>query len=212
MRSRGERRALLDEVSLSLDAGEWVVVRGPSGSGKTTLLALLGLMILPTRGEVLLAGEAVSRLRDLHRAEIRRREIGFVFQDHALVEGMTALENVLIPWVPDGGDGASGVRAARDRLAEVGLAHAERQKVGTLSGGERQRVALARAMVRSPRLLLLDEPTAHLDDVRTQELHALLAELARRGHAILAASHDPRAMELAAVRRVVTLEGGKLVQ
>jgi putative ABC transport system ATP-binding protein len=199
------RRTVLDGVSLDLESGELVAVRGPSGSGKTTLLAVAGGMLLPTSGEVSLRGEPISRMRDVHRTDLRRRHVGFVFQDVQLIEGMTALENVLLPSVPDGLDLKSRGEALLERFGVGSLAQTVARK---LSGGERQRVALARAMLLDPAVLLLDEPSAHLDDERVLWLDRELLSLAKDGKAVLVATHDPRICSRA---RGLSLDHGKLV-
>ena len=199
------RRVVLDDVSLDVQSGELVAVRGPSGSGKTTLLAVAGGMLLPTSGEVSLAGEAISRMRDAHRTDLRRKHVGFVFQDVQLIEAMTALENVLLPAVPDGLERKTRALSLLDRFGVASLAQTVARK---LSGGERQRVALARAMLLDPALLLLDEPSAHLDDERVEWLDRELESLTKDGKAVLVATHDPRICSRA---RGLSLDRGKLV-
>ena len=203
----GGRRAVLSGVCLSLEAGEVAVVRGPSGSGKTTLLAVAGGMLVPTSGEVTLGGEAISRLRDRHRSELRRRCVGFVFQDVQLIDTMTARQNVLLPAVPEGRDFGERARTLMERF---GVAQLSEVLAGKLSGGERQRVALARALLLDPAVLVLDEPTAHIDDVRAEQLLAELASLAASGKALLIATHDPRLVLAGA--RVFRLEHGELTE
>ncbi len=186
-----ERRVVLEDIDLVVARGELVILRGPSGSGKTTLLALLGAMLSPTSGEVLLDGEPTSRLRDRHRAEVRRRRVGFVFQDVQLIEAMSARDNTLLARVPDGISVADRARA--DALLErFGVGALAEVATRGLSGGERQRVALARALLNDPGLLLLDEPTAHLDAERTADLAILLAGLLAEGRALVVATHDDR--------------------
>jgi putative ABC transport system ATP-binding protein len=204
-----ERRTVLDDVSFDLARGGLVVVRGPSGSGKTTLLAIVGAMLSPSSGEVHLDGEPTSRLREAHRAEVRRRKVGFVFQDLQLVDGLTSRENVLLPRVPDGVRPEDEKRATM-LLERFGLAALGGADAKSLSGGERQRVALARALINDPPLLVLDEPTAHLDDDRARSIAEELATVARDGRALLVATHDPRLAKSAGVTRVLDLIAGKL--
>jgi ABC-type lipoprotein export system ATPase subunit len=209
VRDGEERRTVVGGVSFDVAKGELVVLRGPSGSGKTTVLALAGAMLAPTSGEVLLSGEPTSRLREAHRAEARRRKVGYVFQDLQLVEEMSALDNVLLPRVPDGLTKADEARA-RELLERFGVGALGTTRARSLSGGERQRVAFARALVCDPPLLLLDEPTAHLDDARAAEIVEELERLAAGGRALLVATHDRRIGEHAAVTRVLRLAAGKL--
>jgi len=206
------RRTVIDGVSFEIARGEIVIVRGPSGSGKTTLLALVGAMLSPTSGEVHLDGEPTSRLRETHRAEIRRRKVGFLFQDLQLLDGLTALANVLLPRVPDGVR-AEDEKRARALLDERGLGALADSKAKGLSGGERQRVALCRALLVDPKLLVLDEPTAHLDDANAKTIAENLAALAKDGRALLVATHDARitaGMPADARVRVLDLVAGKL--
>lgn len=204
-----EKRTILDGVSFDLARGELVVVRGPSGSGKTTLLAIVGGMLSPTSGEVWLDGVPTSRLRDAHRAVVRRRNVGFVFQDLQLVEGLSARDNVLLPRVPDGVR-PSDVQRAHHLLERFGLRDRAGDIARRLSGGERQRVALARALVADPPLLVLDEPSAHLDDARALAMADDLASIARDGRAVLVATHDARLAKHPGVTRVLDLVSGRL--
>jgi putative ABC transport system ATP-binding protein len=206
-----QRRTLLDAVSLSLDAGEIALVRGPSGSGKTTLLGLAALMLAPSSGEVWLHGAPTSRYRDAAKAKARRESIGLVFQEFELLPGLTALENVLLPAAPLGPTPAHQARAL-SLLEQFGIAALARNKTQSLSGGERQRLALARALLMSPTLLLLDEPTAHLDAARVSILTAQLRELASTGIAILACTHDARLAEGVGAATLYELAEGKLSQ
>jgi putative ABC transport system ATP-binding protein len=203
------RREVLRDISIDLERGEVVVIRGASGSGKTTLLAVLGGMLLPTSGEIWLDGEPVSRLRDHQRAEIRRAKVGYLFQDFALIEQMSVLDNLLLPLVPQGR--ANGARArAHELLERFGIGSLSRTSVSALSGGERQRVALARARILEPAVLLLDEPTAHLDESRARALMDDLVGLSAEGAAVLIASHDPRVCDDARVTRRADLRDGAL--
>ena len=213
IRDGRERRTILEGITFDLARGELAVLGGPSGSGKTTLLAIVGAMLSPTSGEVFLDGEATSRLREAHRAQTRRAKVGFLFQDLQLVESLSARDNVLLPRVPEGVTAADAARA--DVLLErFGVAKVCRSMARSLSGGERQRVALARALLLDPPLLLLDEPTAHLDDAHARAIAGELASLARdpgAPRAILVATHDARVASHAAVTRVLSLAEGQLV-
>jgi putative ABC transport system ATP-binding protein len=204
------RRDVLRGITLELHPGELVLVKGASGSGKTTLLGVLGGMLLPTSGEVWLGGEPISRLRDHQRAEIRRRKVGYLFQDFGLIEGMSVLENVLLPLVPPGAADDGAARRALDMLESLGLASLARANVAALSSGERQRVALARARVLDPSVLLLDEPTSHLDASLASDLMNDLDALRARGTAVLVASHDPRIAGDPRITRRFELEEGLL--
>jgi putative ABC transport system ATP-binding protein len=208
VRDGSTRRTVIDGVSFEIAPGEVVIVRGPSGSGKTTLLALVGAMLSPTSGEVHLDGEPTSRLREAHRAEVRRKKVGFVFQDLQLLDGLSALENVLLPCVPDGVTAEDESRA-RALLDARGLGALARSKAKGLSGGEKQRVALCRALLRDPKLLVLDEPTAHLDDAHAHSIVGDLAALAKEGRAVLVATHDAR-ITSGVQARILDLVDGKL--
>ncbi len=211
VRDGRNRRTVVADVSLSVDRGERCLLRGPSGSGKTTLLAMLGAMLTPTSGEVRLDGVATSRLRDAHRAEVRRKKVGFVFQDVQLVGALSVRENVVLPCVPDGVS-PSDVAAADRWLERFGLGSLASAPARSLSGGEAQRVALARALVRDPALLLLDEPTAHLDAANAERLLDELDALVAEGRALVLATHDPRVVTRFPQAKVVTMVDGRVVE
>lgn len=206
---RSKKDAIRD-VHLSIPGGEFWVVRGPSGSGKTTLLGLLGGMIAPTRGEVRLCGNAITHLRDHHRAGVRRNLVGVVFQDVALIAGMTLLENLLLPLVPLGGARRSDERKATALLERFGVGELASMKVERLSGGERQRGAITRALLRDPPLLLLDEPTAHLDSDNVRSILDLLLALRNEGRTIVAATHDARLVGEPRIDGVLELSDGMI--
>ena len=208
----GDRRSTaVDRVSIAVHAGELVALRGPSGSGKTTLLGIMGGMVAPTAGEVRIEGESIVHLRDRHRTELRRAKIGFVFQELALVPDMTLEENVLLPLVPTGGASQAEKARAMSLLERFGLAGRIGARANRLSGGERQRGSIVRALVRDPKLLLLDEPTAHLDAANAAEVIAVLAALRDEGRAIVCATHDPRLAEDGRVDRSVVMADGRVV-
>ena len=187
-------RMVLRGIDLTLAAGEIALVRGPSGAGKSTLLALAGLLEAPTAGEIWLDGEPTSRLRERVRAHARRFKIGFLFQHPTLLEDCSALDNVLYPAAPLGISAEHRARALT-LLERFGVAALRDTQAARLSGGEQQRVSLARALLLQPRVLLCDEPTAHLDAAHNDTFVQLLAELAQTKddpHAVLIATHDER--------------------
>lgn len=198
-------------VTLSIARGTLTVLRGPSGSGKTTLLGILGAMIAPSAGSVSVLGKDVTHLRDHHRTALRRERIGFVFQELALIEGMTLRENVLLPLVPLGGARSADVARAVGLLERFGLGDRVSSTPARLSGGERQRAAIARALILSPSIVLLDEPTAHLDTANALNVVSLLASLVAEGTTVIAATHDPRLASHAAVHREIVMRDGALV-
>lgn len=197
-------------VTLSLARGTLTVLVGPSGAGKTTLLGILGGLVLPTEGDARIAGRSVVHLRDHHRTSLRRREVGFAFQDLALIPGMTLLENVLLPLAPMGGASHDDVTRARALLERFGLADKAGRRVERLSGGERQRGAIARTLILAPAALLLDEPTAHLDGENAAAIVDALAELRDEGTTVVAATHDGRLAEDPRVDRTLTMRDGAL--
>ena len=181
---------VLDDVSLRIAPGGRMAIMGPSGSGKSTLLAILGTLDEPTAGSVRLDGSDPFALSAVERAAFRNRAIGFVFQEHHLLGGLTALDNVVLPALATGSVASAVVERARMLLERVGLAHRLRSLPGELSGGERQRVAVARAVVLRPRLILADEPTGQLDAANAKVVTDLLVDLAGEvGGMLLVATH-----------------------
>ncbi len=206
-KSFGDRIRALDDVSLTLAPGEFVLLTGPSGSGTSTLLNLVAGFDRPDAGTIVVGGLSVADLDDA--ARFRRDVIGVVFQLHHLIPGLTAEENVEVPLIPDVRRRSERLRRARAALADVGLEERRTHLPAQLSGGERQRVAIARAMVRRPRLLLADEPTGALDSAASDEVLELLAELsARHGTTVLLVSHEPEAERH--VGRVLRMRDGRL--
>jgi putative ABC transport system ATP-binding protein len=181
----------LRDVSLHIDAGEYVSVMGPSGSGKSTLLNILGLLDRPTAGTYRLDGEDVTALDDEQQSRVRREKIGFVFQFFHLVPRLTAAENVALPLILAGVAPGEREPVVRRLLEEFGIAKRAHHRPDQLSGGERQRVAIARAMVMRPAAILADEPTGNLDQTTGKEVIRLLEELNERGIAMILVTHDP---------------------
>jgi len=200
----------LKGINLSLAGGELTLLMGPSGSGKTTLLSVLGCMLSPTSGSVNIRGRAITGLDAEELAQVRRENIGFVFQSYHLFPTLTAAENVRLS-LDVRGDRSREARAkANQALATVGLAHKADSFPRALSGGEQQRVAVARAIVGAPSVILADEPTAALDSENGQAVMTVLAELAKDpSRAMFIVTHDPRIMPFA--DRILRIEDGRIV-
>jgi len=200
----------LKGINLTLAGGELTLLMGPSGSGKTTLLSVLGCMLSPTSGSVNIRGRAITGLDAEELAQVRRENIGFVFQSYHLFPTLTAAENVRLS-LDVRGDRSPAARAkANQALATVGLAHKAESFRRALSGGEQQRVAVARAIVGDPSVILADEPTAALDSENGQVVMTVLAELAKDpSRAMFIVTHDPRIMPFA--DRILRIEDGRIV-
>ncbi|QKJ86794.1 lipoprotein-releasing ABC transporter ATP-binding protein LolD [Paramixta manurensis] len=195
---------VLRNVSFSIQAGEMMAIVGSSGSGKSTLLHLLGGLDSPTSGEVIFNGSSLNAMSSSAKAELRNRELGFIYQFHHLLPDFTALENVAMPLLIGKKAKNEAQDRAREMLSAVGLEKRAAHRPSELSGGERQRVAIARALVNNPRLVMADEPTGNLDARNADAIFDLLGELnARQGTAFLVVTHDlhlakrlPRQMEM----------------
>jgi ABC-type lipoprotein export system ATPase subunit len=201
---------VLRDITFAVPQSEAVAIIGPSGSGKSTLLNIIGTLDRPTSGQVRLAGRELTSLSDNELADVRSREIGFVFQSHHLLPQCTAMENVLIPTLALGAEQRDGApQRASALLARVGLADRANHRPGQLSGGERQRVAIVRGLINQPKLLLADEPTGALDSASADELARLLLELNReQGVTLIVVTHN---LELASrMGRVMELRDGCL--
>ncbi|MGD0997920.1 MAG: ABC transporter ATP-binding protein [Thermoleophilia bacterium] len=199
----------LSDVGLSVDTGELVAVMGASGSGKSTLLTIAGSLEEPTSGDVLLDGAAFSRMSRNDQARLRRRFIGYVFQDYNLLAGLSALENVALPLELDGVSAKKAQSAGMAALERLGLSDRAARFPDELSGGERQRVAIARAIVGDRHLLLADEPSGALDSVNGEGVMRLLLAACRTGVAAVVVTHDAQLASWA--DRVVFLRDGRVV-
>jgi lipoprotein-releasing system ATP-binding protein len=202
---------ILNGAKLALWAGQSVALVAPSGTGKSTLLHIAGLLESPDEGEVYVGGVATSELSDIERTEIRRTDIGFVYQSHRLLPEFTALENVMMPQMIRGLKRAESIKRATEILAYLGLAERIKHRPAELSGGEQQRVAIARAVANAPRCLLADEPTGNLDPNTADHVFRALMQLVRATQvAMLIATHN---MELAGrMDRRVSLVDGRVVE
>jgi len=186
------------------------VLKGPSGSGKTTLLSLIGCMTRPTSGRIVVKGKEVSVLPERFLTDIRRRTFGFVFQEFNLIMDINIMENVMLPLYPAGMRYPEMRKRASSLLGRVGLSGRAGHPVRHLSGGQKQRVAIARALINNPEILLLDEPTAHLDAGHSKELLQMLSSLRDDGRTIIIATHDPLVYEWSHVDRVFEMRDGMI--
>jgi putative ABC transport system ATP-binding protein len=200
----------LREVSMRIDAGDFVAIMGSSGSGKSTLMNILGCLDIPTTGRYLIDGVDVARMDEDDLADLRNRKIGFVFQSFNLVPRSTALVNVELPLAYAGLKGAERRRRAEVALRSVGLANRLHHVPAELSGGQQQRAAVARAIVTNPSLILADEPTGNLDSHSSEDVLRIFARLNQEGRTVVLITHEPDVAEQA--KRVIRLSDGELVE
>jgi len=200
----------LRSVSVDIRRNEYVAIMGPSGSGKLTLMNLVGCLDTPTRGAYILNGTDVSKMEDDFLAEIRNKEIGFVFQTFNLLPRYTALENVTLPLIYAGIQKIEREKMAIETLRQVGLEDRMEHKPNELSGGQRQRVAIARALVNKPSIILADEPTGNLDSKTSVDIMGLLDEIHRKGNTVIVVTHEEDIARHAA--RIIRLLDGEVSQ
>jgi putative ABC transport system ATP-binding protein len=196
----------LNGINVEIAQNEFVALMGPSGSGKSTLMNVIGCLDSPTSGSYILNNKEVSRMMDDELAEIRNKEIGFVFQTFNLLPRYTALENVALPLIYAGVSKANREKRAIEVLEQVGLADRMDHKPNELSGGQRQRVAVARALVNKPSIILADEPTGNLDTKTSYEIMALLDEIHQNGNTIILVTHEEDIAQHA--KRIIRLRDG----
>jgi lipoprotein-releasing system ATP-binding protein len=198
---------LVNGIDLRVGKGEFLAITGPSGSGKSSLLYLLGLLDAPTEGEVIICGQPTSKLSESERADVRLTRCGFVFQFHFLLPEFTSLQNVLLPMRAAGKMSEKEMRArALELLTSLGLKDHADKRPNQLSGGQRQRVAIARALANHPEIIVADEPTGALDTSSTEQVFAILREIADSGRTVVVVTHDP-ALAARADRRLHIVDG-----
>ena len=199
---------VLKGINLTIKKGEYVALMGPSGSGKSTLMNLLGCLDTPTSGSYMIANRDVSKMNDNQLADVRNKEIGFVFQTFNLIPRQTALQNVALPLVYAGEKKDKRISRAKKVLDEVGLSDRITHKPNQLSGGQRQRVAIARALVNSPSLILADEPTGNLDSSTSNEIMKLFEEIHKNGNTLIIVTHEEEIAQHA--NRIIRLKDGEI--
>ncbi|HLT33361.1 MAG TPA: ABC transporter ATP-binding protein [Aquaticitalea sp.] len=197
---------VLKGIDLDIQRGEYVAIMGPSGSGKSTLMNLLGCLDTPTSGQYILNGKDVSQMSDDELAEIRNKEIGFVFQTFNLLPRTTAIDNVALPMIYAGASKADRTERAKEVLTSVGLGDRMDHRPNELSGGQRQRVAVGRALVNKPSIILADEPTGNLDSKTSLEILQLFDEIHQAGNTVIVVTHEEDVAERA--KRVIRLRDG----
>jgi len=197
---------VLKGIDLQINKGEYVALMGPSGSGKSTLMNLLGCLDTPTSGTYILNGKDVSKMKDDELAEIRNKEIGFVFQTFNLLPRTTALDNVALPMIYAGYSKSERKARAEEVLTQVGLSDRMDHHSNQLSGGQRQRVAVARALVNKPSIILADEPTGNLDSKTSVEIMKLFNEIHANGNTVILVTHEEEIAEYA--HRIIRLRDG----
>ena len=197
---------VLKGINLSIEKGEYVALMGPSGSGKSTLMNILGCLDTPTSGEYILNGKDVSKMSDSELADIRNKEIGFVFQTFNLMPRTTALDNVALPMVYAGVNKEKRHQRAKEVLKLVGLEDRMLHKPNELSGGQRQRVAVARALVNQPSIILADEPTGNLDSKTSYEIMNLFDEIYQKGNTVILVTNEEDIAHYA--KRIIRLKDG----
>jgi putative ABC transport system ATP-binding protein len=199
---------VLKGIDLQINKGEYVALMGPSGSGKSTLMNILGCLDTPTSGQYILNGKDVSKMHDDELAEIRNKEIGFVFQTFNLMPRTTALDNVALPMIYAGYSKTDRNNRASEVLTQVNLSDRMDHKPNQLSGGQRQRVAIARALVNKPSIILADEPTGNLDSKTSIEIMALFDEIHKSGNTVILVTHEEEIAKFA--HRVIRLRDGMI--
>ncbi len=207
---RPDELVAVDGVTLAIAPRTVTVLRGPSGSGKTSLLSLVGAMARPTSGRIVVDGREITSLPERFLTQVRRSTFGFVFQQGNLVRGVSTLENVMLPAYPLGEPRPALVARATRLLELLDLGHRARARAEWLSGGEAQRAAIARALVNEPKVIVADEPTAHLDSKLSREFMEIVGRLKAAGKTVVIASHDPIVCEAAVVDRALGMRDGRL--
>ncbi len=201
----------LDNINLTFNAGELIVLKGPSGSGKSTVLSLIAGLQKPTNGEVVVDKQRISKLPNDFASKFRRDSIGFIFQKYNLIENLSVAENIMLPLYPENLGSELLEQKATQVMERFEIVHKKDLIINNLSGGEQQRTAIARAHINDPKIILADEPTANLDEKLSLNFIKILKELKSQNKTIIIATHDPLFFDLDFVDRIVELHNGKIV-
>lgn len=207
---RPSEYSALNGIDLHIPANQVTVLTGPSGSGKTTLLSIIGCMARPTAGRVRLSGREITSLPERFLTDVRRKSFGFIFQQHNLIKGIDALENVMLPAYPLGERHGPLKKRAMDLLETLDLADKAASRIEWLSGGEAQRVAIVRALINNPATIIADEPTAHLDTALSYRFLEIVERFKNEGKTVLITSHDPLIYDAKVVDHVVRMRDGRI--
>ncbi|OGI74436.1 hypothetical protein A3D42_01095 [Candidatus Nomurabacteria bacterium RIFCSPHIGHO2_02_FULL_41_18] len=208
-KSGDETIVAVNDLSFSVPAGQFLTITGKSGSGKSTLLYQLGLLDMPTAGEVIINGQNLVSLPEEERTKIRLNDLGYIFQDYAILPSLTALENTMLPLLMQGYNFKGAERQAKKALAKVGLTDRENNLPGELSGGQQQRVSIARAIAHDPKIIFADEPTANLDTETSGQVMQAFLELNKEGQTIIMVTHEAQYANLS--DRTILLVDGHIV-
>lgn len=200
---------VLKGIDFSAEAGEWVAIMGRSGAGKSTFMYQISLLDQPTSGEIIVFGKDTQAMTSDEKTQFRLNELGYVFQDYALLPDLTAIENVAVPLMMQGKNKTDSYTYAKFSLERVGLGHRLANLPGQMSGGEQQRVSIARALAHKPKILFADEPTANLDNESSRTVMKLFEEIYKQGQTIIMVTHEEEYAKLA--QRIVRLDDGKIL-
>jgi len=200
---------VLKDVSLQIEQGEFIAIMGKSGAGKSTFMYQLGLLDHPTSGDVIIDDVVATQLSHDDRTRFRLENLGYIFQDYALVPELTAIENVMVPLLMQGKTVEEATEISRASLARIGLSHRENNLPSQMSGGEQQRVSIARAVAHNPKILFADEPTANLDNISSEAVMEVFKDLHNQGQTIIMVTHEPE--YTAYCDRVIYLSDGQIV-
>jgi putative ABC transport system ATP-binding protein len=200
---------VLKGIDVEIKSGEFVAIMGKSGAGKSTLMYQMSLLDHPTTGEIIIDGHNVTNLSHDERTKFRLDNLGYIFQDYALVPELTAIENIMVPLLMQGKSDEEAVRIAKGSLEKIGLSHREDNLPSQLSGGEQQRVSIARAVAHNPKILFADEPTANLDSESSKAVIDIFRSLHAAGQTIVMVTHEPEYTTYC--DRVITLSDGKII-